>query len=739
MRGIIIASLVIVLIWTIAEFTLRAVDISIRTELAIGKLEQSESLPGKIAQLRALVEERWAQEALNRPVADADDLASSFGGSDAVSLRSAGHHQVGPSPLARQTMPRYQFNSPAPSGASTPRSGFGAGQSGVTRQLFAGNTTSGFQDPRLGYSSASWKRRLRQYHALRADKKHQFQTRQFMRSLALTIVYIGLIVVTLFVVVSVSPQHISVTSGSLINVLLGQISVWQIHSALDVIIFADILLDFGLFLVAAICVQWPRAPVFSRHLQRKLGEYIRKRPSSIPDSVCDRKLPTPPSGDDLISEDSLISEIPGLSSRDTQSLSFVLKQSLAFDCCLMIACHESTLTAEKSTTFANTLRAALLIFPPAHIFICDNGSSIRPVDDTQSVAREVHPDINYLYVPEGNKTFAFYWCNKYWIPTVCRAGLCPSFAYAVIIDDDVPLPSDLHIPHEHLGQHPEIKAVHFPITAAAADGHPNMLINCQDIEYKLAAVHKQFQAKVSRCLSCHGAIAMWERKAMGEVFFMHDTVFHGEDMYMGLCLLRRRDKSTIVSAAQSIVPTYAPSSFSMLFRQRVKSWELTSHRKSVTYIKELFNPRSFCHVPSLTLKPYFLQEVITILLDWLRVYLLCGLLLRDWVGLLLMTGFFMLLMYIQVLMFTYLVLRSRKELRPTALTVILFPFYRLCGLLFRICALCQNMLVYSHDRASVKIGKREDEIKDIPPTPPSHLVDWFTVWTEPQRTQQSTV
>jgi hypothetical protein len=208
---------------------------------------------------------------------------------------------------------------------------------------------------------------------------------------------------------------------------------------------------------------------------------------------------------------------------------------------------------------------------------------------------------------------------------------------------------------------------------------------------------------------------------------------------MGLCLLKKRDDSRIISAAQSIVPTYAPTSFSMLFRQRVKSWELTSHRKTLTYISELINPRSFSHVPSITLKPYFLQETITILLDWLRIYLLCGLLLRDWIGLLLMTGIFMTLMYLQVILFTFLVLRSRKELRPSATTVIAFPFYRLCGLLFRMCALCQNLLVYSHDRTAIKIGKREDEIRDIPPTPPFHIVDWYTVWVPPTTSDSTNV
>ena len=739
MRGIVIASIAIVMIWLIAEILLRAVEISIQEEIMVGREEQRHSLPEKIAYLRQLVEERWAIDDHTIIVDPATDM------DDNISIRSYGSvnrgpstqgiapsPRVAPSPLAQRTMPRVPGTPLPNSPARAPSSG---GFSSPLNSIVFGQGDTGVQGARERFSSSAWKRRVRRYHTLRADMKSQFKSSEIARSVFLVLFYFALIVVTLWVILIVSPQNITPAAGggSIGDVLAGEASIWNIHTALDAIIFLDVLLDFGLFLIAAIAITWPKPPIFSTHLQKQIRDRIIK-----PEDVSPVSSAFP--------EESVLScslSSPSMaSSRDTQSLSFVLKQSLAVNCCLMIACHESTITKEKSETFANTLRAALRIFPPSHIFICDNGASMVPVDDTQMVARSVHPDINYLYVPEGNKTFAFYWCNRYWIPFLERCGIVSPFVYAIIIDDDVPLPGDLHIPHEHLHQHPEIKAVHFPLTATTPDGHPGMLVKCQDVEYKLAALHKQFQSKISRCLSCHGAIALWERKAMEEVFFDHDTVFHGEDMYMGLCLLRKRDKSRIISASQTVVPTYAPSSFMMLFRQRVKSWELTSHRKSLTYLREFISPTSFCHLPSIALKPYFLQELITICLDWLRVFLICGLILRDWLGFLLMTALFIGLMYLQIIIFSLLVLRSRKDLRPSFFTFLLFPVYRLTGLLFRICALCQNLLVYSHNRTNVKIGRREDEIKDIPPSPPSPIVDWFTVWVpsvdkEPARPSRS--
>jgi len=207
---------------------------------------------------------------------------------------------------------------------------------------------------------------------------------------------------------------------------------------------------------------------------------------------------------------------------------------------------------------------------------------------------------------------------------------------------------------------------------------------------------------------------------------------------MGLCLLKWRDGAKIISVPQSVVPTVAPCSLSVLFRQRVRSWELTSHRKTLTYIFELlFSPSSWCHLPSLTLKPWFLQEVLTIFLDWLRVFLITSLLFRNWLGLVTLTFIFSLILYVQVVLFNLVILRSRRDLQVSTLSVLLFPWYRLFALVFRLCALCQNLLVYSHGRNCVKISIREDEIKDIPPVPPHWDVDWFTVWKQQQPKKQS--
>ena len=54
----------------------------------------------------------------------------------------------------------------------------------------------------------------------------------------------------------------------------------------------------------------------------------------------------------------------------------------------------------------------------------------------------------------------------------------------MMIDDDVPLPPDLHVPNNTLNRYPDIKAVAYVIEAATETGYDNQLVNCQDLEYK---------------------------------------------------------------------------------------------------------------------------------------------------------------------------------------------------------------------------------------------------------------
>jgi|TARA_B110000211_G_C14003867_1_gene519848 cellulose synthase/poly-beta-1,6-N-acetylglucosamine synthase-like glycosyltransferase len=134
-----------------------------------------------------------------------------------------------------------------------------------------------------------------------------------------------------------------------------------------------------------------------------------------------------------------------------------------------------------------------------------------------------------------------YWATEYWIPELVRRGELQEYQFALMIDDDVPLPPDLHVPNNTLNRNPAIKACAYVIQAATEDGKPNNLVSVQDLEYKMAGFIKQFQFTGGTTVCCHGAIALWRRDVLGsKILWDHDTVFHGEDLYMGLLLHRMR-------------------------------------------------------------------------------------------------------------------------------------------------------------------------------------------------------
>ena len=66
--------------------------------------------------------------------------------------------------------------------------------------------------------------------------------------------------------------------------------------------------------------------------------------------------------------------------------------------------------------------------------------------------------INYIYLPVGNKTIAFYWCVDVWIPILVKNKLCTNFEYIMMIDDDVCLPSALKFNLRNFEADPDIQA-----------------------------------------------------------------------------------------------------------------------------------------------------------------------------------------------------------------------------------------------------------------------------------------
>ena len=90
---------------------------------------------------------------------------------------------------------------------------------------------------------------------------------------------------------------------------------------------------------------------------------------------------------------------------------------------------------------------------------------------------------------------------------------------------------------------------------------------------------------------------------------------------------------------------------------------------------------------TLILKPFMAYEVLVCILDYARVYLIAGLGFRNPIGLVLLGVAYIVIVWMIMLIFNTIVLRSRKDLRISASTLVLFPFYKVssqCSYCFQV-------------------------------------------------------
>ena len=404
--------------------------------------------------------------------------------------------------------------------------------------------------------------------------------------------------------------------------------------------------------------------------------------------------------------------------------------------CLVITCHESCFTESETKAFEETLRHALQLFPPEAIFVCDNANSPYPVDNTEAVCKAVcrefyeDYDVNYLYIPEGNKTHAQYWASDIWIPLLVRNGFVPNFEFCMIVDDDVPLPADLAIQEavDTMTEKPYIHAMGFAITAEAMDGKTNRLIDCQDFEYRFTGLAKLVMDRYGSVNFCHGAVGLWRRSVLGEkVLYHHNTEFYGDDMYMGHLLHEMGNNYKISFRGNTLVPTYAPPDLLTLYCQRVQSWDKAIHRK-FTYLIRWFLCRWCGGWRKLVLKFFILYDILLEVRDFQIIFLVFGTLHRD-PGAFLWIIFQLVYLPVLLAVFSWIVLQDRPELRPKPYTILLYMFYKGFLLFLRLMALLEDIVRYAPwGRQHRRIGERVEQDRDLPPPPRPKSVDWNTVW-----------
>lgn len=186
----------------------------------------------------------------------------------------------------------------------------------------------------------------------------------------------------------------------------------------------------------------------------------------------------------------------------------------ASETCLLIPAYKA------AGALPATIEHALKIFKPNQIFIIANGNSPTPLDDTQDVCRKYR--VNHAWVPIGSKIAAEF----------VGVMLAKKFKYAMLIDDDVHLPPNLPIVTDRFDEH--TKCIGYSIKSTGADGCRGTAIQqCQDIEYKLSGLSRTFGGMYGSAVFPHGAIILWDRAILEQLFWGHPGYKISEDWYFG--------------------------------------------------------------------------------------------------------------------------------------------------------------------------------------------------------------
>eukprot|EP00743_Colponemidia_sp_Colp-15_P005921 GILK01006366.1.p1 GENE.GILK01006366.1~~GILK01006366.1.p1 ORF type:complete len:1345 (-),score=228.97 GILK01006366.1:167-4201(-) len=267
---------------------------------------------------------------------------------------------------------------------------------------------------------------------------------------------------------------------------------------------------------------------------------------------------------------------------------------------LLITCHLS------ADILQQTLEAALHVFTPSQIFVCDNGRWTNPLDlwecceadcamgvegsrffkDTKQLDNHAqqHPShpvrgfpqgktawicakvsenynrgdydayltrptpqkaefINYLYIPEGSKIVALWYASRHYV------SLNAKLNYIMQMDDDVILPSNYLLPFDSFMADPKVMSVVLPLHAVNMKQEdptkPAWFVSWQELEYRSVGYIKYCTSRMGSALFCHGAASFWRKSAFDEVLNRHDTMHNGDDVQMGLNLHGLRGVLTI--------------------------------------------------------------------------------------------------------------------------------------------------------------------------------------------------
>lgn len=342
-------------------------------------------------------------------------------------------------------------------------------------------------------------------------------------------------------------------------------------------------------------------------------------------------------------------------------------------------------------TIKRVLESYLQHVPAKQIFVINNEEGEITQDLRAHIRAQLREGdqihvVDYLH---GNKTDAQY----------IGAQLAKEAGYTFVLsaDDDVELPQALNVSAvlQKLGE--GCHAVALGIQPVAKSAHlsfwQRFWLSMQRIEYLLSAQHKLLEEEFGGgVLSPHGAILVARLDSFISVLREVDTGFHGEDWKIGVRFLWKDQR--IAFFDQCLIPTYAPTSFAALAKQRAGSWDMTPYINLFTLvIAPLFKFRQDWR-QNVVLKLTQLYVVHSLFSNLIRVplFAIMGELPQFWPKFSLYLFFST---WMPVMIWNYGKLgRYHPELKTPGLSLLVFPFYKLLTQFFALFGLLKALLIW---------------------------------------------
>ncbi|EER08954.1 hypothetical protein Pmar_PMAR009947 [Perkinsus marinus ATCC 50983] len=566
-----------------------------------------------------------------------------------------------------------------------------------------------FLFPRLAFNSGMWARKLRKYQALKEERiaGQREAHAKSLRTMGVCFVIFCFCVLIIYAALWILPQNLTGEFAMALDVFKGDAPVGKLSSFFFLLAFGDVLYEWIILVTTSITGlcravpgvgNTPPLPRWARHGSNKTAS--RSSSGYFDDE------------DELECAES--GYVPGSST------------------CILLMVHRACFTAKSRKMFLATLKRAVSVaVNEDDVFVVDYGHELCPQDDTEMVTKEAFADVHYLYVPEDSEALAGYWASKYWIPFLFSRERCGDYIYALLLRSGEMLHKSFRVPERELLNNPYVKGL-------ALGDRPNSM-GVEGFYYDMIdASWSRAETLVSGSLTRPSGPVIWERNTLELVLGTAKNKI--DPTTLGVTLLEQRDKSKVKDW-----PTLPHASINCRGHEYTRTvMEGGLPRRVLCLLREFFLPSGWCSFTSLMLKPFYLGQLLFILFDILRPFILGGMVVYDPLGFLVTLCAVAALLYVHAgihLMVSFGSCtctrsgetqgRAWASFCGTLMSFLLYPLTKLMhDIIFRPCSLIYTVMEYTRYkyRSTMTIVTREDVCRDLPPIPPHTEVDWYTVW-----------